>query len=138
MRKYKTWEAIKMLEEGKAKEFKFENYGIENVNGNILFIVENGKYAPMSGLTIGIEWELVQQPVSFMEAITANKKIKVEHSLIKEGKVCINKVFDMSWKKLINGEHITQSELFSVLGWMFNDKQVRKIIKEGKWYTEGE
>lgn len=139
MRKYKTWEAIKMLEEKKAKEFKFKNVSIENVNEEILFVA-NGEYAPMCGLTIGIEWELVQQPVSFIEAITGDGNIRVEHQLIEDSKnkTCANEVFRHYWRKFVSGEYMLPTQLLCIIGWMFKLEEAQDIIKNGKWYIEGE
>ncbi|KEI18265.1 hypothetical protein [Clostridium haemolyticum] len=139
MRKYKTWEVIKMLEEEKAKEFKCKNFGIENVNGEFLF-VENGEYAPMCGLIIGMEWELVQQPVSFMEALESGKKCWVEHRDFKYLKLCkdIDSTIKKNTEKLLKKEAIDIYEILRVLSCHCASGFFKDIIKNGKWYIEVE
>jgi len=80
MKKYKTWEAIKMLTENPKLHFKSQdttlkidsiNKDIEKVNRNDINIYIN----------INDEWELVQQEVPFVEAIKAHKSGKTIYCL---------------------------------------------------------
>jgi hypothetical protein len=81
MKKYKTWELLKMAEENKnlggnvrEREPQYINkdgvivaFG-RNGYGKGLF-EENG--FPASSELVNTEWELIQQPVEFMEAVKA-------------------------------------------------------------------
>jgi hypothetical protein len=75
MKKYKTWEMYKMLTEN--KELKFKRVG-DGMEVNFSKKIKNGKFAdyylhqsngecPM----LSDEWELIQQPIPFMEAVKA-------------------------------------------------------------------
>lgn len=79
MKKYKTWEVIKMLSENPKLQFK-ENDGIYNTYLSTRANTLNNAYLQVDFLTqkevngniqLNSEWVLVQQPVSFMEAIKA-------------------------------------------------------------------
>lgn len=76
MKTYKTWEAIKMIEEN--RELKFEDK-----NRRILASENDGslvcRYVGTRSLIDLLQsWTLVQKPVTYMEAINSNKLIKAD------------------------------------------------------------
>lgn len=79
MKTMKTWEMIKALTENPKKKFKSKCSNRTNVkvNGVLNVVWEEGKLDGEE-LTVALdaEWEEIQQPVPFMEAIEAyhNKK----------------------------------------------------------------
>lgn len=130
MKKYKTWEVIKMLEENPKLKFEAaEELGEEKTisikNNRICW---GGKDRFPLYVLIGkkaTEWTLVQEPVSFMEAVKAYGKGKTINC------ECQNDVFhyipkyaeedQANWNDLLaNGEfQITSYEILN-----------------GKWYIE--
>ena len=81
--KYKTWEAIKMLACNDKVQFRDESgYVIVNHYGMIRMRKPDTTETPVD-FSLHSEWELVQQPVSFIEAVKAyseGKKIRCEDS----------------------------------------------------------
>ena len=72
----------------------------------------------------GLKFEVIQKPVSFMEALKSGKKLKVEHPLMSEIIETEIKEFDsISWI------------LFAITN---ENIDVREIILNGKWYIEEE
>jgi hypothetical protein len=73
MKKYKTWEAIKLI--GENKENKFTDSSKRTLTldgrGNITIISSLGEDLKNRCFNPDREWELVQQPVSFLEAVKA-------------------------------------------------------------------
>lgn len=61
----------------------------------------------------------IQQPVSFMEAITSGKRIK-----------CVYEKFNQS------GIYMTMNTLFRLLSLSYTADFIPNLIKEGKWYIE--
>jgi hypothetical protein len=79
MKKYKTWEVIKAMTENKDLRFKY-NTGYETgeiavVRGDIRVVKCDGKpidtHFELHTGFIGTKWELIQQPIPFMEAVKA-------------------------------------------------------------------
>ena len=81
MKKYKTWELLKMAEE---REYGFnksvgERPKYRDSNGNVVVFDKNayGKGLflsngfPLKLALVNTEWELIQQPIPFMEAVKA-------------------------------------------------------------------
>jgi hypothetical protein len=85
MKKYTTWEAIKMLSENSKLEFNLYTNGEEHTDkslrtiGSTVTVKAMGTYN--DHLRIETEWVLVQQPVSFMEAVKAYHEGKTIYSI---------------------------------------------------------
>lgn len=78
MKTYRTWEALKMLTENRNLKFKSSS------NGILKRVHDVPKVNDYSGnkellLYLTTDWTLVQEPVTFMEAINSKKRIKPEH-----------------------------------------------------------
>jgi hypothetical protein len=91
MKKYKTWEVIKMLEENPEQRFratsctgaKVEMY-VDSDRCSQPAIEWTGNCQPMLTSTVmKYEWELIQQPIPFLEAVKAyseGKTIRCERN----------------------------------------------------------
>ncbi|MEY8001584.1 hypothetical protein AB8U03_15550 [Clostridium sp. Mt-5] len=64
------------------------------------------------------EWEEVQEPVSFMEAMTKCKPIRVEH------------------KMLDRWEYQYADDLLQKMGDCLTLKEIKEIVEHGKWYIK--
>lgn len=102
--------------------------------GRICFrntIVPNSEYR--YDPSIEHEWEEINEPVSFLEAIKSGKRIRVEHDLINELE-----------GKLFSRQDITESfntyhaptKLLDLLLDLFSEHHFIEIILKGKWYIE--
>jgi hypothetical protein len=94
MKKYKTWEITKALTENPNHEFK-------RVSDGMIFRtskqIENGKEVARyisqitspkgwaDCVTLSDEWELIQQPIPFMEAVKACSEGKTIYCTTKDG-----------------------------------------------------
>ena len=88
MKTYVTGEVIKTLSEETQQRFKlisgckFLNYlGATALNNGGYLLVEDTEGNPidlrdMSGIFFNGKWELVQEPVTFMEAVNSGKRIR--------------------------------------------------------------
>lgn len=90
-RKYKTWEVIKMLNENRRLKFKKVNVNevtLENRDGLVRFY-DSRTYLPCYGFWSDDEWELMQEPISFEEAIKKLEKgIDVVCEIEYKGNIC--------------------------------------------------
>jgi hypothetical protein len=75
MKRYKTWEMVKMLTENPDMQFKKVSDGlIFKCGTKISNCKEVGRYISQASGECALltdEWELVQQPIPFMEAVKA-------------------------------------------------------------------
>ena len=127
MKKYKTWQAIKMLTENPKLEFKasesrlFKEDGgyivLENYNGDLANGFDNC-------FTGNEEWALVQEPVDFMTAVKSGKRIKVEHEAIKH--------FELK----CTFEYLTLFVVVEELAKHLDSISLREVLTEGKFYIE--
>jgi hypothetical protein len=132
MKTYKTSEAFKMLEENQKLVFKS---GVERIfcskEGYFHFVVEGASEAYPAGrfngnIYIMREWELVEEPVTWQEAIQAwanGSAIRVE------------------WNNGIFEEKFRQTCYFK-LGLTGENDMLKNGIpctafQQGKWYIEG-
>ena len=94
----------------------------------------------------GLKFEVIQKPVSFMEAIKTGHRIKVEHNLIED--ILLNKADEYfrsdsshnrkALERFRNKEFMSANYLFSALGYLFDNLEIAEIIADGKWYIEEE
>ena len=114
---YKTWEVIKMLTENPKLKFKNkEGYGAA-ICGDMFNIT--GGTDVSRRFHIYDEWELAQEPVSFMEAV--NNALEN-----------CSKIKNEKWN-----EYYTINQLFQKLSYGYNDEYL-KILLNGKWLTQEE
>jgi hypothetical protein len=126
MKKYKTWEVIKAMTENKDLRFKY-NTGYETgeiavVRSDIRVVKCDGKpidtHFELHTGFIGIEWELIQQPITFMEAVKAYSEGKtIRCEIGEEARVYDYKV----------GYGMTNIDHYAIT--------VGEILN-GKWYVE--
>jgi len=69
------------------------------------------------------EWNEIQTPITFLEALKTSKKLRCEHIL----------VFDMC----VSTKYYDLQTLIRVLLANFTTNQFRKILSEGRFYLEG-
>lgn len=85
MKRYKLWEVIKMMSENKSLNFTNGRNTIGADNMSYLKVKES-EYSKLSldeNLKVDSEeWQLVQQPVTFMEVMKSNCKCMVKHELL--------------------------------------------------------
>lgn len=123
IKKYKTYEALKMIEEN--KKLKFTNgYVImrfNNIFDTISFYDAKNENEAVSLLNINIngEWKLIKQSVTFEEVLNSNKRCKIEHELLHE--------------KL---EYQPFDNLMYYLSNTYYENDFKQILIEGKWYLE--
>lgn len=65
----------------------------------------------------------IQQPVSFMEIVNSDNNFRVEHKLLEENNIKFE-------------HYVSFSKLFEVLSKKLVSEELKKVIKEGKWYIE--
>lgn len=120
MKKYQTWEAIKMLSEDNSLIFQYKRSRLIHDGTHILFLEDNN---PVSwyGIPENYEWWLVKQPVAFIEALNAHYN---QHKTI----YCEidNRRYTYDW---LGGEYkeMKSNEAGGIC--------VKEIL-EGKWYIE--
>lgn len=116
--------------------------GTEFINADAHFEVMNGvlynwfkpkdkQSVRLTKMYVNMKFMKVQQPVSFVEAITSNKRIKVDVTELNEkygdgSHVLLNSYW--------NNVYFTIDAILSMLG--EGDHYRNRIIKEGKWYVE--
>jgi hypothetical protein len=130
MKKYKTWEVIKMISENKGLEFENKNkmIVIGGTSLNMLTLV-NSKYLSQSldrNIDLDDEWELVKKPVSFEEVLNSKKRCKVEHEILNQKEITSLSdfmTFDMYMLNLC--------DIYPL-----SSEMLKTIIREGKWYLE--
>ena len=132
MKKYKGWEIAKLISEEKLEGKEIQkitnyrgddvtetgiNYKIEN---NELIHIEFNKGATSYSLTNAkSEYIIIQEPVTFMEAITSGKRIK-----------CVHNRFTRS------NEYLSIFVMFKNMSKSPMDDFIPTLVKEGKWYIE--
>lgn len=124
MKKYRTWEAIKMITENKGIRFKDEcGYEMKYDTLCIRFF-ENGKNVSWYGIN-DTEWTLVKEtPLDFITAAKSGKRIRIEHKKIDE----FNYMYDKEYANLI--------DIIKELAQNFNPSIIEEILTEGKFYIE--
>lgn len=113
MKKYKTWEAIKMLSENPNLKFQLTD---KNHHYSYLYIdtdiIEFKNYDKVSiAININDEWELIQEEVGILDAIKAFKLGKTIYCLYNQDKF----IYDSNYYELKNnyGLSITYNEILN-------------------------
>lgn len=117
MKTYKTWEAIKMLTENPTLKFinKCDNIiGVNRVGFIVLFRNDNSVNTDLFRKNVDTDWALVQEPVTFMEAINSGKRIKSAYSddynSVEETMSLLGGLTEKTVLKVLNGEWFIESE----------------------------
>ncbi|MBU3208576.1 hypothetical protein KPL28_02865 [Clostridium algidicarnis] len=78
MKTYKTWEVIKMLSENNDLGFKTNigNVSLKEIDDCKEMVWEEGTPFEINYYTLCYGWELIQEPVSFTDAVKAYNKGK--------------------------------------------------------------
>jgi hypothetical protein len=127
MKKYKTWEVYEKLTSDRNLEFRRvsdgKKYRINDFDALLPDAVIKGETCCWHGIKLDDEWELIQQPIPFMEAVKAYS----------EGKTirCERKSDFVSFKISGKGKSILEMlELDCGATLSCAD------VLEGKWYVE--
>ena len=73
MREYETWEVVKALKENGNQVF-INSQGVSVVGVYECIAIQNGNTTLQNALGLDEKWTLIQEPVSFMEAVNAYDK----------------------------------------------------------------
>lgn len=125
MKKYRIEEITKMWRDGKRLTFKCRMYGSIILRDEGIEFKFAGGHLPLGSAIIKQEWELIQEPVPFMEAVKAyseGKTIRCEANgseYIFNGKCHRSKIGQGAWFR---------SERDTILS--------TEMILNGTWYVE--
>lgn len=128
MKTYELEEAIKMLKENNKLEFEINRIN----NSSVLFIdvagrlkCEDKKSGSDDYILAADKWKLIQQPVTFMEAVKSTKRVKVEHeyisNLIRRGHDSLKNYMPFAGLMSLLSDYLVSSDL-------------KQVILNGKWY----
>lgn len=122
MKTYKTWEAIKMINENKTLKFISSSGVTLEHNWGFIGSFKDGENVSHYGINSSEEWTLVQKAVDFMTAVKSGKRIRVEHE-------SIEKQFGFNdYKSILDF-------LRGLIQW-FSSTEIKFILTEGKFYIE--
>ncbi|WP_035790238.1 hypothetical protein [Clostridium beijerinckii] len=113
-------------------DFDFESGFIEVIKGNdkdnlLCWDGDICQQVNVTTATSNMTLTPIQQPVNFMEVVNSDKKCKVEHKLM----ICHFDEYEFDLKV-----YRFLSDIMQTLGHIHTSMELRKIIKEGKWYVE--
>lgn len=129
MKIYKTWEVIKMLTENKELIFKSMTCDTCLSIIHTKFISAKNKQYARLDINIDDKWTLIEQSVTWEEIMARNENCRVEHEIINESN------FDEEYFQELQ-EFNSFDKVIYILSNNLDDKQLKAIIKEGKWYLE--
>lgn len=140
----KIWEILK--EENVGKEVIGSNkikYRIALGGKDDVLLFEEGDiecklFTQIEIMTL--DFELIQQPVTFEEVLNSDKKCRVEHKELNKVIEKTNELNDSSANEFLigfkKGEYLNFNNLLELFIWIFSNYKIKQIIKEGKWYLE--
>lgn len=145
MKRYKTWEVIKMLSENPKLQFKNEDGHIittEKVESHFLKYSNNKTEININNnLKLEAKWELIQESVTFEEVLNSDKECRVEHEILNDlrKEYCLDEDFDAQY--LIEELNILEvflpfTDCMYHLANLLNEIQLKEVIKNGRWYLE--
>lgn len=102
-------------------------------NGQELYYGLKRNNHKVSDLTGFEEWEEVQEPVSFIEAVESNKLVRAEHPFIQSA-IEDNLFTDFTRDVLRDGTSL--KELLKILSDILPEDKLREVILNGKWYIK--
>lgn len=132
MKTYKTWEIIKMLSENPKLKFKKHSPGNSIVLGAQvigfssflkLYRTDFTDKTLNNNIKLDEEWTLIQEPVSFMEAVQSGKKMECKHE-----KLYGDEDLGYKYNSLATVLYLLQSR--------YTSEEITNIITEGKFYIE--
>jgi hypothetical protein len=125
MKKYKTSEAIAMLEKNPKLVFEDEVRvcGDIGTGKRVRMWVNSCQEIKIDGVSVGVryglntndEWELIQQPVDFITAVNSKNRIKVVYQ-----------------PQYVDTRYLYFNDLIKVLSCF----DLQEIITKGTWYVE--
>ena len=140
---------LNIIEASKIKNTEFEiifpngDVGKKKVHTNEKGAILNAKneYLSSTYFLINAKFIPVPKPVSFIEAVKTERRIKVEHNLIDDilsnGKDIYfrsNSSYNReAIKRFRKKEFMPANYLFSALGYLFDESEIAEIITDGKW-----
>lgn len=87
-----------------------------------------------------LDFELIQQPVTFEEVLNSDKKCRAEHKELNKVIEKTNELNDSSANEFLigfkKGEYLNFNNLLELFIWIFSNCEIKQIIKEAKWYLE--
>lgn len=128
MKKYKLWEVIKMMAEDRDLQFTDGDITLgSDDNGILIFLKAVFEEESLDdNVDLDSEWELVQKPVTFEKVLKSSGRCRVEHELLNEYEITSLSdfmEFDFYMLNLCDCASLSSDE-------------IKKILKEGKWYLE--
>ncbi|OOM81640.1 hypothetical protein CLPUN_10290 [Clostridium puniceum] len=93
----------------------------DGVQGRIL-CWSNGEKALLSEVTIAAKFIKIPKPVSFMDVVNSDKKCRIEHELVD------NEIYEKEYHDF--------REVIRVMTTWYSTKELKQVIREGKWYLE--
>ncbi len=81
--------------------------------------------------------EVTQKPVTFDEALESGKRVRCEHEFITKrdtGTDTDTYMLDEYLKSYRNGAFLLMTNMLFVLSWIVSARNIKEVIKEGKWY----
>ncbi len=140
----KIWEILK--EENVGKEVIGSNkikYRIALGGKDDVLLFEEGDiqcklFTQIEIMTL--DFEFIQQPVTFEEVLNSDKKCRIEHEELNKVIEKTNELNDSSANEFLisfkKGEYLNFNNLLELFIWIFSNYKIKQIIKEGKWYLE--
>ena len=124
---YKIYEVLKMIEKDKSLVFTDNIYDVfyDKEYEVVRFKNKAKETLNLKGIGFSQVFYLVEKSVTFEEVLNSNKLCKVKHDLIK-------KRFDTS----DSTTYELFDEIIAFLSNNLNDKELKEVIKNGKWYLE--
>lgn len=121
----KIWEILKEENVGKIYKCNNENYEIYDAFGGLALrkestICDQLDFDIYNFMTL--DFEFIQQSVTFEEVLNSDKKCRIEHKLTAE------------YSNLEGFMYL--DILLSFISHYFEDEECKKIFKEAKWYLE--
>ena len=139
----KIWEILK--EENLGKRVKCntgKKFDIDKNCNHKIGIFSNGISIDLDSTEImTLDFEFIQQPVTFEEVLNSDKKCRVEHEMLKKDfsdyySMINDNALIKRIKDVLNDKYMSINDIFYVFGYIFTGDTLKKIFKEAKWYLE--
>lgn len=93
---------------------------------NGLVLTENNEKRIINKTTLNFDFEEIKEPVSFIEAVESEKRVRVEHPYISQPYE----------KSELSRDYQYLGAILDILSAAWGEDEIRKIILEGDWYIE--
>lgn len=147
MKKYDTLEVLGMIYANNDLVFEAEvrdgnKCKLKWVNGNPKWV--DNKLTVIGGFglsdtTMNYEWNMVLQPMTFLEAIKYKGKLIIEHPILftMGGECnCEEDAIQSYVYKIVNKEYLPIHSLLNGLAWYCSARDWEDIVENAKFYTE--